>query len=127
MPTVVDVKVNMDKKVEATSNRIKGVNNAINNAYFKALEKSGADVIVDPVYKVETSGSFWLFGGKSIATISGFTGTYLNSRKLTEAMSELEGITLDETETAILLLYGTTNSSSSSEHATKGFGRFFGK
>ncbi len=127
MPTVVDIEVNMEKKVEATSNRVDGVDNAINNAYYKALEKSGADVIVDPVYMVETTGQLGIFGGKSIATISGFTGTYVKARPLPEAMKELEGVTLEDAEKAILLLYASPSSGGESQHATRGFGQLFRK
>ena len=125
MPTVVDIEVDMENKVEATSNRVEGVDNAINNAYYKALEKSGADVIVDPVYKVETTG-FGRFGGKSIATITGFTGKYVNARELPEAMKELESVTLDDAEKALLLLYGTGNSGAD-QHTKRGFGSLFRK
>lgn len=99
-PVVVDVEVDINKKVTATSPKIKGVENAISMAYYMAIQNSGADVIIDPVYKVTSKGR------KSIATVSGYYGIYKNARKLTDALDEFEAYDTLNIKKASMLLNG---------------------
>lgn len=99
-PVLVDLDVDLEKRVYAVSPKIKGVNDAISTAYYMALEKSGADVIIDPVYKVESGRK------KSIATVSGFYGKYANPRLIVEAVSEYTDLDTTNIKKALMLING---------------------
>lgn len=99
-PVLVDLDVDLNKRVYAVSPKVKGVNDAISTAYYMALEKSGADVIVDPVYKVESGRK------KSIATVSGFYGKYSNVRKVVDAIQEYEDLDTTNIKKALMLING---------------------
>ena len=100
MPVLVDVDVDLNTKVTATSPKVKGVKEALSTAYYYALEKSGADVIVDPVYKIKTTGH------KSVATVTGFYGKYTKARKIVDALPEFEKLNKDNIEKALMLING---------------------
>ncbi|MCD4682905.1 MAG: hypothetical protein K8R86_06455 [Bacteroidales bacterium] len=99
-PVLVDIDVNLEKRVTAVSPKVKGVNDAISTAYYMALEKSGADVIIDPVYKVESGRK------KSIATVAGFYGKYSNARKIVDALPEYENLDTNNIKKALMLING---------------------
>ncbi len=86
---VVDVKLTLAKKVEATSTYRNTVEEAKEEAYYKAITQNNVDVIVDPIYEITTTDSFLWFGGNSIAKISGFGAVYVNPRTKVEAINEL--------------------------------------
>ena len=100
MPVLVDVDVDLNTRVTATSPKVKGVYDAISTAYYYALENSGADVIIDPVYKVTSHGK------KSIATVTGFYGKYSNARKIKDALPEFENLETENIEKALMLING---------------------
>ena len=93
---VVDVKVDLSKKVESTSSKRKTVELAKNEAYYKAITENNIDVVVDPIFEVKTSDKILFFGGKSTAKLKGFAGYYINPRTKVEAIKELKLVdTLD--------------------------------
>jgi hypothetical protein len=100
MPTLVDVEVDFSKRVTATSPKTEGVDNALSTAYYMAIKNSGADIIIDPVYEVKTS------GGMSIATVMGYFGKYTNARKMTDAMSEFNAIDTTSVKNALMIING---------------------
>ncbi|MEZ5196711.1 MAG: hypothetical protein R2764_10005 [Bacteroidales bacterium] len=99
-PVLVDLNVNLEQRVTASSPKVKGVNDAISTAYYMALENSGADVIIDPVYKVKSSGK------KSIATVSGFYGKYSNARQIVDAVPGYQALDTTNIKKAHMLING---------------------
>lgn len=91
-PTVVDVKIDLKAKLEGKGkDRRKGV--AKQEAHFKALDESGFDILVDPVYEWKQSGRFlWIFGGRFTCRVKGFGGKYTNARPVHEAIKDYKGI-----------------------------------
>ena len=93
---IVDVKVDLNKKVESTSSKRKTVELAKNEAYYKAITENNIDVVVDPIFEVKTSDKILFWGGKSTAKLTGFAGYYVNPRSKIEVIKELKLIdTLD--------------------------------
>lgn len=93
---VVDVKLDVNKKVESTSSKRKTVELAKNEAYYKAITENNIDVVVDPIFEVKTSDKILFFGGRSTAKLKGFAGYYVNPRTKVEVIKELKLIdTLD--------------------------------
>jgi hypothetical protein len=86
-PIVADLKVDISRKVTGTiKEKNITIENAKNLALYNAMETSGADVIVDPMYKIETKGK------KTTATVTGYFGTYENVHKASEI--ELQNLKL---------------------------------
>ena len=70
-PLVAEVEVNVSKKITGTATIKTGkVEDAKELAKWNALEASGADIIVDPVYKVTVQGMI------VTAEVTGFFGKY---------------------------------------------------
>lgn len=86
---VVDVKLILTKKIEAISSPRNSVEEAKEEAYYKAITQNNVDIIVDPIYEVTTTEKILFFGGYSTAKISGFGATYTNPRSKVEAINEL--------------------------------------
>lgn len=81
----VDVEVNLEKIIKARSNKHKSINDAKEEAYYKAIVDNNIHIVVDPIYSVRTDGKFlYFFGGKSTAEIVGYAGMYSNPRSLKE-------------------------------------------
>src|SRR5688500_13907930 len=76
-PVVVDLKVDETKvfgtATESQSNTLLSVKQ---KALIDAMKKSGADVIVEPVFETETK------KGKTTATVSGYPAVYTNFRPI---------------------------------------------
>lgn len=87
---VVDVKVDVNKKVESVSSKRKTIELAKNEAYYKAITENNIDIVVDPIFEVKTSDKFLFFGGRSTAKLTGFAGYYVNPRSKIEAIQELK-------------------------------------
>jgi hypothetical protein len=93
---VVDVKIDLNKKVQSSSSKRSSVELAKSEAYYKAITENNIDVVVDPIFEVKTSDKFLFFGGRSTAKLNGFAGYYVNPRTKVEAIKELKLIdTLD--------------------------------
>ncbi|OYU85555.1 MAG: hypothetical protein CFE24_01235 [Flavobacterium sp. BFFFF2] len=86
---VVDIKLNFTKKIEATSSPRNTVEEAKQEAYYKAITQNNVDVIVDPIYEVTTIDSFLFFGGTNTAKVVGYGAVYANPRTKVEAINEL--------------------------------------
>jgi hypothetical protein len=93
---IVDVKVDLNKKVESTSSKRKTVELAKSEAYYKAISENNIDIVVDPIFETRTSDKFLFFGGKTTVKLKGFAGYYINPRTKVEAIKELKLVdTLD--------------------------------
>lgn len=87
----VELKVDENKVIQASSNkRHKSPGDAKNEAYFNAIVNNNIHVLVDPIYKTQTSARILIFGGKSTSTVTGFAGYYENPRSFKEVKDELE-------------------------------------
>ena len=76
---VADLDVDFTKVVKASSLKHATAAQAKNEAYYNAITQNNIHVVVDPIYAVRTVRT--LFGAKSSAEITGFTGMYKNARK----------------------------------------------
>jgi len=75
-PLLAEVEVDLNKKINGTASARKmPVREVKELAKWDALSKSGADIIIDPVYKITTSG---LFKWNKMVTVEviGFYGKY---------------------------------------------------
>lgn len=80
-PLIAEVKADVKTKVtgEATTKgRSASVSMAKELATYDAMQKSGADFIVDPIYEIKVKGN------KAVAKVTGYKGTYVEIRKPTE-------------------------------------------
>lgn len=87
-PVIADLKVDLDKKISGTS--IRQVNryndfeldNTKQAALYNAMSNSGADVVVDPIYKVNITNNDGRDDKITIQSeVSGFFGKYTNIHK----------------------------------------------
>ncbi|OYU85556.1 MAG: hypothetical protein CFE24_01240 [Flavobacterium sp. BFFFF2] len=86
---VVDSKLDLSKRIEGTSSARNSVEEAKQEAYYKAITQNNIDVIVDPIYEVRTTDRILFFGGKSTAKVTGIGAVYTNPRTKVEAINEL--------------------------------------
>ena len=87
---VVDVKVDLNKKIQATSSKRNSVELAKSESYYLAINQNDIDIVVDPIFEITSSGR------KYTAKLSGFAGYYTNPRNKTDAIKELKSVdTLD--------------------------------
>lgn len=93
---VVDVKLDLKNKITATSSKRNSVDEAIDEAYYKAITDNNIDVVVDPILEVKTADKILFFGGKSTAKLTGFGAKYDNARNKVDAVKELK--TIDTTD-----------------------------
>lgn len=91
-PLIAEVDVDVNKKIEGSSSNTSGdIESAKQLAKWEALTKSGADIIVDPVYYINQNGS------NVTVRVIGFYGKYVSVE------------TIEDTELDKLNLYiGTT-------------------
>jgi hypothetical protein len=96
-PLIVDVRLDVEKNVAATSEPMKDEDSAKANAYAKAKGEFKVDVIVDPSFIITKNYSnalfafiaaitfgFLKFGVRFTVTISGYAGYYDNPRSYYE-------------------------------------------
>ena len=96
-PLIVDVRLDVEKTVAATSEPMRDEESAKANAYAKAKGEFKVDVIVDPSFVIRTTLSnglfafiamitlgFVKFGVRFVVTISGYAGYYSNPRSYYE-------------------------------------------
>ena len=87
---VVDVKVDLKKKIQATSSKRNSVELAKSESYYLAINQNDIDIVVDPIFEIISSGRNYT------AKLSGFAGYYTNPRNKTDAIKELKSVdTLD--------------------------------
>jgi len=88
---IVDVKIDLNKKIVQKSSNQPTAENAKSEAYYKAIQNNNIDIIVDPIYEVTKFSN-----KKYVATITGFAGYYKNPRSKIDVVRELHDIdTLD--------------------------------
>ena len=84
----VELKIDLNRVIRATSNKQTSIKDAKDEAYYKAIVDNQIHVLVDPIYSVETSAKFLMFGGKSRASVIGFAGSYTNPKPLKQSEAE---------------------------------------
>lgn len=84
----VELKIDLNKVIRATSNKQSSIKDAKDEAYFRAVVDNQIHVLVDPIYSVETSAHFLIFGGKSRASVIGFAGYYTNPKSMKQLEAE---------------------------------------
>ncbi len=87
-PNVVDVKIDFTKKITARSGKHPLPASAKEEAYFKAINENNIDVLVSPIYELETTSKFLFFGGNSKASVIGYAGYFINPRTLPEEQNK---------------------------------------
>lgn len=80
----VEVEHDFSKRVTGTSGSRRSVDEARNEAYYDAIVSNRVDVLVDPIYEIQTTAKVLIFGGKSTAKVTGFAGYYKNPRSQAE-------------------------------------------
>lgn len=95
--TIVDVKADFTKRIEATSSWCDNIETAKLEAQYLAITKNKIDIVVDPIYKItETKGQYQV-------TLHGFAGYYTNSRTFYEDLKQLREIDREDIEKYMLL------------------------
>lgn len=88
-PVVADLKVDIDRKISGSASREVDIynynNSSIENtkqqALYNAMTNSGADIVIDPIYKINANNDG---NDKKViiqAEVTGFYGKYLNIHK----------------------------------------------
>jgi len=91
-PVVTELSVDLNRKIESVSSKRKTVDAAKDEAYYKALTDNKIDVLVDPIYSVNSTSKFLFFGGKTTAKVVGFAGKYTGTKKVLDAANEYNKI-----------------------------------
>lgn len=114
-PVVVDVKVDFTKKVtgEGVASMPEPAKEA---ALFAAMEASGADVVVDPVFTISKS------TGTFRVKVSGYHGKYENARSFLEAAKQNNG---DGSFDRLLRFWGINPTGSEESKKTDKGGKLF--
>lgn len=89
---VVDAKINVGKKIEATSSAQSSIKAAKSEAQYKAITQNNIDFIVDPIFQITSS--FKTFTAK----VTGYAGTYTNARTVTEEIKNTSSINKEDIE-----------------------------
>lgn len=103
-PTIVDVKADFTKRVNATSGWHRTKEDAMAECKYIAITENAIDIVVDPIYKFEVHPS--KFKKRYKANMAGFGGFYINSRTPLEDMNQIKNFTREEIEN-YLMLHGT--------------------
>lgn len=86
-PLVAEVEVDVNKKITATGVSTTGNEDAAKEmAKWQAIQDSGADIIIDPVYHITITGK------KVTATVTGYFGKYTKIE--TVSSSEVENLNM---------------------------------
>lgn len=87
----VELRVDDTKTIQATSTKKHASpQDAKDEAYYNAIVSNNIHVLVDPIYKIQTTARILGFGGKSTATVTGFAGYYINAKSYKEIKDQLE-------------------------------------
>jgi hypothetical protein len=129
---IVDTKLDLKNKIELTSSKRNTVNEAIDEAYYRAIVDNNIDLVVDPIFEITTTDKILFWGGKSTAKLTGFGAKYDNSRSKVEAIKELKSVDTTDVKKFNAIYYnvntdGTEISKSSTSKSGGIFGLFFGK
>lgn len=85
---VADVSVDLQKKISAESSKKNNIALAMDDAYYNALINNKVDILVDPVYSITTTPKILFFGGKAIATVTGYPGKFTSTKPIYEAVKQ---------------------------------------
>ena len=108
VPMVADLKVDFSKKITTYSSWMKSVSEAKGDAYLKAITENSIDVLVDPIYKVESKPRFLFFFRRSQATVYGFAGMYENPRSKVAVINDMATLDKANIEKYNLVMSGGT-------------------
>jgi len=81
-PSVVDTRIDFTKKIVVISDNQESETAAKQNAYYKAIKDNSIDVLISPIYVIETDLNKGT--GKVKATVSGYAGYFTNARTSAE-------------------------------------------
>ena len=128
-PLVADLKVDFSKKITTYSSWMKSTSEAKGDAYLKAITENNIDVLVDPIYKIESKPRFIIFFPRSQATVYGFAGIYENPRSKLSLINEFSAIEKENIEKYNLVMgfNATANGEFGAEPKKKGLFSFFKK
>lgn len=126
-PSVVDVKIDLKKKISVVSNPQKTEESARENAYYKAITENDIDILVSPIYEIEVMSS-----GTCTAKVTGFAGYFENPRTIVDEkklaydakiealqkMLKLDPIVKEEQKTIIVAPGNTTTGNNSNNGVT---------
>ncbi len=96
-PTVVDVKVDLNKRVEAKSEFRQLYSEALQEANYRCIIENKIDIVVDPIYMTTYKGK------KYQVQVSGFSGYYENPRTFYEDINLLKSINIDEVKKYLII------------------------
>lgn len=102
--TIVDVKADFNKRVNAVSNWHKTKEDALAECKYLAITTNNIDIVVDPIYQIQVRPH--KISKRYKAELTGFAGYYINSRTPMEDMNQIKNFTREEIEN-YLLLHGT--------------------
>jgi hypothetical protein len=82
-PTIVDIVADFDRQVTGSSDKkTSSIQDAKDNAYYNAITGNKIDVLVDPIYRIQVRKG--VFRTTARAEVTGFAGSFENSRSLLE-------------------------------------------
>ena len=102
--TIVDVRADFTKRVNATSNWQPSREVAMAECKYMAITTGNIDIVVDPIYQIQYRPH--KFRKKYRATLTGFGGYYINPRTPLEDMNQVKDFTREQIEN-YLLMHGT--------------------
>lgn len=103
-PTIVDVRADFNKRVNAVSTWHKTKEDALAECKYLAITTNNIDIVVDPIYQIQVRPH--KINKRYKAELTGFAGYYINSRTPIEDMNQIKNFTREEIEN-YLLLHGT--------------------
>jgi len=96
-PTIVDVVTDYAKRVVATSDWQSSKEEAMNECRFLAITENKIDIVVDPIFKVESKGARYQ------ATLTGYAGYYANPRGLIDDIKAFKELSKEDIEKYLML------------------------
>ena len=102
--TIVDVRADFTKRVNATSNWQPSREEAMAECKYLAITTGNIDIVVDPIYQIQYRPH--KMRKKYRATLTGFGGYYINPRTPLEDMNQVKEFTREQIEN-YLLMHGT--------------------
>lgn len=95
--TYVDVNPDFSRRIMAESSVCSSTQQAMDEAKYNAIVNNKVDIVVDPIYKIETSSN----GVK--AYLTGFAGYYVNPRTVLGDIKALEDVSKEAVEKYIMI------------------------
>lgn len=115
---VVDIALNVKNKLESTSSKRNTPNEAMDEAYYKAITTNNIDIVVDPIFEVITSDKILFWGGKSTAKLTGFGAKFENSRSKIDAIKELKSVDTSDVKKFNAIYYNSSKGINNSSNST---------